>query len=127
MYNYIHAEFTDGTFDGNTIPGVSPHRGTLQMWLIHGNQRFGADAEWIYSTFTNSANTAENDSYIITNARWLYNGISVRNNIKLKPFASVSNIFNTRYNSSIAINAFGGRFFEPGSNRAIQAGIVIIC
>jgi iron complex outermembrane receptor protein len=125
MYNYIHAEFTDGTFDGNTIPGVSPHRGTLQMWLIHGNQRFGADAEWIYSTFTNSANTAENDSYIITNARWLYNGISVRNNIKLKPFASVSNIFNTRYNSSIAINAFGGRFFEPGSNRAIQAGIVI--
>lgn len=125
MYNYINAEFTGGNFDGNTIPGVSPHRGTLQTWLIQGNHRFGADVEWVSSTFTNSANTAENDSYIITNARWLYSGISVRSNIRVKPFASVSNIFNTRYNSSIAINAFGSRFFEPGSDRAFQAGLVL--
>lgn len=125
MYNFINAEFTGGNFDGNTIPGVSPHRGTLQTWLIQGNHRLGADLEWVSSTFTNSANTAENDSYIITNARWLYSGISVRSNIKVKPFASVGNIFNTRYNSSIAINAFGGRFFEPGSDRSFQAGIVI--
>lgn len=125
MYNYISAEFTDGNFDGNTIPGVSPHRGTLQTWLIQGNHRFGADLEWVSSTFTNSANTAENETYIITNARWLYNGLSVRSTVKIKPFASVNNILNKRYNSSIAINAFGGRFFEPGSDRSFQAGIVL--
>jgi len=125
MYNFINAEFTGGNFDGNTIPGVNPHRGTFQTWILQGKHRFGTDVEWVSSTYTNSTNTTENDSYIVTNARWLYNGFSIRNNIRLKPFVSVSNVLNTRYNSSVAINAFGGRFFEPGSDRAFQAGLVL--
>ena len=38
-------------------------------------------------------------------------------------FLGIKNIFNERYNNNIRINAFGGRFFEPGPTRRYSIGI----
>jgi len=41
----------------------------------------------------------------------------------VKPFAGVTNLFDWLYNSSVTVNAFGRRYFEPGAGRSIYLGI----
>jgi iron complex outermembrane receptor protein len=45
--------------------------------------------------------------------------------VAVAPFLGVSNIFDTRYNTSVVVNAFGGRFYEPGPGRALYAGVEV--
>ncbi len=44
-------------------------------------------------------------------------------NIEVAPFVSLTNIFDEVYSAAVAVNAFGGRFFEPGPRRAFSAGL----
>ena len=44
-------------------------------------------------------------------------------NVEVAPFVSVTNISNQVYAAALAINAFGGRYFEPGPRRALSAGV----
>jgi iron complex outermembrane recepter protein len=38
------------------------------------------------------------------------------------PHVGVMNLFDAEYNTSVVVNAFGGRFFEPGPARSAYAG-----
>jgi iron complex outermembrane recepter protein len=128
MYTWIHAQFSGGefsmgeTFKGNKLPGVAPHRFGSIISFHLGKHTISTDTEWVGEYYANSNNTVSNDSYLLFNGRWVFNGLSFQN-WGIKPFVSVSNIFNTRYNTSVAINNGFGRFFEPGSDRSIQAGL----
>ncbi len=122
MYTGINASFADGNFEGNQVPGVAPHR-IGSMWTFYlGNHTVSSDAEWVGEYYANSTNTATNDSYLLFNGRYSFRGLSFEN-WRVQPFISVENIFNQRYNTSVSINAFGGRFYEPGSDRSIRAGL----
>ncbi len=128
MYTWINAQFSGGEFDmgeireGNKLPGVAPHRfGSILTFHI-GSHTVSTDAEWVGKYYVNSENTASNDSYLLFNGRWTYNGFHSRN-WGVKPFISVNNVFNTRYNTSVAINNAFGRYFEPGSDRNVQFGL----
>ncbi len=127
MYTWIHAEFSGGEYDlgedlkGNKLPGVAPHRFGSKFSLFFSDHTLSTDIEWIDEYFADSANTAENDSYILVNGRWTYSGLDF-GSWGIRPFISVHNIFNTRYNTSVAINNSFGRFFEPGSDRSFRAG-----
>ncbi|TVQ66767.1 MAG: TonB-dependent receptor [Balneolaceae bacterium] len=122
MYTYTNATFSEGTFSGNRIPGVAPHRFGSALELHLGSNLFLTDAEWIGSYYADSANEALNKSYFIVNTRYLYQGFT-SSNWSLQPFISIMNLFNARYNTSVAINAFGGRFYEPGSDRNFRVGV----
>jgi iron complex outermembrane receptor protein len=39
------------------------------------------------------------------------------------PFVAVSNVFDVTYNSSVVVNAFGARYFEPGPGRTFSLGM----
>ena len=41
----------------------------------------------------------------------------------VSPFIGVNNLFDEAYNSNLRINAFGGRYFEPGPERNVYGGI----
>jgi outer membrane receptor protein involved in Fe transport len=36
------------------------------------------------------------------------------------------NIFDTKYISSVSVNAAGGKFYEPGSQRSLYIGVSIL-
>ncbi len=44
-------------------------------------------------------------------------------NFKLAPFGGISNIFNKTHSAAVAVNAWGGRFYEPGPKRAFYLGL----
>src|SRR5690625_3483715 len=128
MYTWTDARFAGGEFDtetdvkGNKLPGVAPHRIGSTLSVDWKNHVLSSDIEWIGEYFADSANTARNDSYLLINGRWLFKGIDF-GNWKLQPFISVYNIFDVRYNTSVAINNAFGRFYEPGSSRNFQGGV----
>jgi iron complex outermembrane recepter protein len=130
MYTWIDARFAGGQYDegmdfeGNRLPGVAPHRFGSILSLFLGNHTISTDVEWIGEYYADSENSAVNDSYLLMNGRWTFAGFDF-DNWKIQPFISVYNIFNTRYNTSVAVNNNFGRFFEPGSSRSFQGGFSI--
>jgi iron complex outermembrane receptor protein len=42
-----------------------------------------------------------------------------------KPFFGINNVLDVAYNDNVRINAFGGRFFEPGAPINVFGGLKI--
>jgi iron complex outermembrane receptor protein len=110
-----------GDLSGNRVPGVPEHRffgqatGTFSpLWL-----RLSVDTVSDY--YADNANTAVSEGYALVDLRAGLQDLSV-GTVQLRPYAEVSNLFDTQYNGSVSINA-GGNFFEPGAGRAFKAGI----
>lgn len=125
MVTFLSATFKNGEYDGNDIPGVAPFRFGSVITYTPGIHNFSLDNEWIGSYFANNANSIKNDSYTLFNFRWSATLDNIFSGVTVNPFIAIQNIFDTRYNTSVAINAFGGRFFEPGSDRNFRAGLQI--
>ena len=41
------------------------------------------------------------------------------------PFLALSNLLDREYVTSVVVNAFGGRYFEPGPGRTLQMGVAV--
>jgi len=119
-------EFTDasGDYAGNVIPGTA--KNVLFGELSYRGDRgwFAAfDALYIDEQFANNANTAVNDSYTLANLRVGYEHTS--GSLAVTPFVAINNLFDETFNANVRINAFGGRFFEPGPKRNAYAGVTL--
>jgi iron complex outermembrane receptor protein len=126
-YSYLDARFRTyrrGTavFDGNRIPGMAPH--TLDVvtrvrhadWFteMRGFHRDGVPVD--------DANSTEALPYFVLDWRVGSNGERVRG-IEFAPLAGVNNVFDRTYVAAVTVNAFGGRFFEPGPGRSLYVGL----
>ncbi len=125
-YTWTDARFRDFEVDarqygGNRVPGVTPHRfeGTLTGRLDRA--LIALDATVSGRTPVDDANTDAADGYTLLSVRgeWTVDAPGLR----VDPFAGISNILDTDYISSVAVNAFGRRFFEPGPGRAFHLGV----
>lgn len=125
MYSWLDAKFRSGEFEDNKIPGVSPHRFSSEISGSIGNTYISADLEWVGSYYTNSINSVENESYKLVSVRVNHTVDIPGSGMQLSPFIAVNNLLDERFNTSVSINAFGGRFFEPGADRSFQAGIQV--
>ena len=126
-YGYVDARFSefsvgDDNFDGNRVPGLAPHRleGALRMgrgaWF--GEVRVEARGE----VPANDANDAAAAGFTLVELR--LGATDVRaGNLRISPFAAVTNVTGVRYASSVVVNAFGGRYFEPGPDRGGYVGL----
>jgi iron complex outermembrane receptor protein len=83
------------------------------------------NTQYVNSFTVNNGNTAFNERYLNVDAKISYTQKFNDSGITLIPFININNIFNTRYNSSVVVNAFGGRYFEPAPGRNWQAGASI--
>ena len=114
--------FQDEELEGNRIPGVPDQR--VYAYLQAQRQglwgRLGVEAVSAY--FTDDANEAENDGYALLDVQLGHEGVRL-GTARFQPFLKVSNLLDTRYNSSVIVNAFGGRYFEPAPGRTVQAGL----
>jgi iron complex outermembrane receptor protein len=128
-YSYSNFEFDDGIagadgqfLDGNELPGVPEHR--INGWIAQEirNVNIRLEGEFTDSYYVNNENSAQNDAYTVFNANISY--FSWRpGGLELTPFVNINNLFDTRYNGSVIINAFGGRYYEPAPGRNWQAGL----
>ena len=106
----------------NCVPGIAPHRieGSLRAsggpWF--GELRVEARGE----VPANDANDASAEGYRLVELRVGASGIRA-GGMRLSPFAAVTNLTNERYASSVVVNAFGGRYFEPGPDRGGHVGL----
>ncbi len=115
-FTYDEFDTPQGDFSGKTQPGIAKHKGASQL-VYQNNNDLSVNLGLIYvgDRYTNNSNTESADSYWLTNA-----GISQA--IQFEPIdlslsLTVNNLFNQYYDDNIRINAFGGRYYEPGPER----------
>jgi len=127
-YTYANYRFTDFTVDtahyaGNRIPGIP--RQTLQgsAALRTGVATFVTEAQVADRMVVNDANSESSPGYAVFNAR-IVTGTGVgRSGAELT--LGAQNLFNTRFVSSVNVNAAGGKFYEPGSQRSVYVGLTL--
>ncbi len=116
----------DRSNEGHRIPGVPANRLTATAaW--NGAGGFVA-LEGLASdrSFVDDANTATNPpaaSHGVSATFEVRAGIHVRTRAgEVSPFVTLQNITNARYNSSVVVNAAGGRYYEPAPGRTLLFG-----
>ncbi|MGD2047216.1 MAG: TonB-dependent receptor [Gemmatimonadota bacterium] len=128
--NYVDATFDEysvggNDYAGNKVPGLAPTQvqGSIRLgpdlWFLEFGAEYSAEAE------VNDANDATPaDAYTLFDIRAGANGYRA-GRFEISPFAGVQNLGNKKYVSSIAINAFGARYYEPGPRRTFYVGATV--
>ena len=126
-HTYIDASFgkfsvDNKIFDGNSIPGT-PKRRLDGMVRYTDDDWYGeVRGDYVGSMAVNDSNSESTESYFLWELRGGFSQIQM-GNFKLAPFGGISNIFNKTHSAAVAVNAWGGRFYEPGPKRAFYLGL----
>lgn len=125
--HFDEAEAQDGTdIDGNAVPGVAPHRvGGSLAWQPDEAPWITLEYRGVSSYFVDSKNTADNDGYLVVNARLSYPGFGLGSGASLQPFLAVNNAFDVRYNSTVVVNDTNENYYESAAGRHWQAGLAL--
>jgi iron complex outermembrane receptor protein len=124
--NYRFVDFTVGTSDyaGNRIPGIPRQSFQATATLHSAYATLVTEATINDRMFVDDGNTGSAPGYGIFNARLVSSAIGDLSGAEVT--LGVQNLFNTRYVSSVSVNAAGGKYYEPGSQASLYAGITIL-
>jgi iron complex outermembrane receptor protein len=113
------------SLDGNTLPGIPKHAFRLQL----GKNLWGYNLQTVglyhSKVYTNNSNSVTASEYLLIHGR-ISKSVEITKSARLIPYFAVNNILDTSYSSSVSINAFGNRFFEPGIPRNLTVGISLL-
>ena len=128
-YTFVDAKYDEfsvegDVFDGNFIPGLARNRLEGLVRVTQGPWYGEVRGDHVGKIRTNDANDPNTAArqYTLWDVRTGLFGQRV-GNLVVAPFISLTNIFDEVYSAAVAVNAFGGRFFEPGPRRAFSAGL----
>jgi len=126
-YTYTDARFESyataaQTYDGNRVPGISPHRFDLGTRYQPGPWFGDLQLRSLSPMQVDDANQASSPGYALVDLRAGIDGVRLRG-LELSPFLGVNNALDRLYNSSVVVNAAGARYFEPGPGRSVFAGL----
>ena len=128
-YTLVDAKFDEfevegEVFDGNFIPGLARNRLEGLLRVTQGPWYGEVRGDHVGKVRTRDDNDPGTDArqYTLWDIRTGLSGQRV-GNVVLAPFVSLTNVFDEVYAAAVAVNAFGGRFFEPGPRRAFSAGV----
>ncbi|TVP45859.1 MAG: TonB-dependent receptor [Gemmatimonadales bacterium] len=129
-YTWTDARFRTFELDGedlggNRIPGVAPHRARLATIWTPAGARVELAGNYLHGVPVNDMNTATAPSHTLWDLRvaapqWT---LGTGTGSGLEPWFAVTNLLDEMHTASVAVNAFGGRFFEPGPGRSVQVGL----
>lgn len=123
-FHYDEFVTSDGNLEGNQTPGIPKHNTAAGLRYFHPNGFFALlQARFIGELYVNDANTEKDGAYTLASLR-LGHSFDF-SNWSLEPFLGINNLLNTSYNSNIRINAFGGRYYEPGAERNGYLGVKV--
>jgi iron complex outermembrane receptor protein len=111
-------------FGGKQLPGLPEHFAYFGLSYAAG-PGLSATLEALYSgdLYTSNDNSTAVDDYVVSNIRVSYEWL--QGNWTVRPYVSVNNIFDKKYNSNIRINAVAGRYYEAAPEQNIYAGVVV--
>ena len=128
-YTYANYRFVDFTVDtaqyaGNSIPGIP--RQTLQASAaLHGSfATLVTEATLADRMFVDDANSQSSPGYAICNVRVVSSALWSGSGAELT--LGAQNVFDTKYISSVSVNAAAGKFYEPGSQRSVYIGVSLL-
>ena len=131
-YTHTDAKFLEYTvgdddFSGNRIPGVAPYRAQARLRVSPSYWWVEVVASHVSEVHVIDANRRDGmrivaPSYELVNLRVGLEEIAL-GGINVSPWVALINALDEDYIASIAVNAFGGRFFEPGPNQSFQVGL----
>jgi iron complex outermembrane receptor protein len=112
--------------EGNPVPGVAPHR--LDVSLLASPERgpfAGVDRRHVSSTPVaddDAEGRFRSPAHTLVDLRTGWEGARI-GPAALSPFLGVMNLLDRDYNTSVTVNAFGRRYYEPGPGRTVYAGL----
>ncbi|MEX2404129.1 MAG: TonB-dependent receptor [Balneolales bacterium] len=118
-------EETDTELDGNRLPGIPEHRLASTLQYSPSDFWVAVHMENIGEYFADDENTVTNDGYTVLDLQLGHQNLALTPNLSVQPFIKINNITNVRYNASVSINAYGGRYFEPAPGRVFQVGFTL--
>lgn len=128
-YGYVDARFIEFSVGGddcadNRVPGIAPHRLETSLRADRGPWFGELRLEVRGDVPANDANDATAESFTLVDLRFGASEIGA-GNMRFSPFAGITNLANVRYATSVVVNAFGRRYFEPGPDRGAYVGLSI--
>lgn len=118
-----YKEFINGgsDFSGNRLPGIPAHRATISSYY-HSESGLKIKLQGFFTgdVQLNDANTAVSPSYQLVNL-YLAQKIQI-GKASVTPFFGINNLLDEEYFDNVRINAFGGRYYEPGPKRYFYGG-----
>ena len=128
-YTLVDAKFDEfsvegDVFDGNFVPGLARNRLEGLLRVTQGPWYGEVRGDYVGRIETRDDNAAETFAkpYTLWDVRTGLSGQRV-GNLVVEPFVSLTNILDEVYSAAVAVNAYGGRFFEPGPRRAFSVGL----
>jgi iron complex outermembrane recepter protein len=111
----------DADYSGNRVPGLAPYRIDALAQFDLGPGFLDLRGLYQDAVPVDNAGLFTSPAYFIAETRV---GLSSARlgRFDASPFFAVSNLFDRRYNSSVIVNAFGKRYFEPGPGRSYRIG-----
>jgi iron complex outermembrane receptor protein len=124
--NYRFVDFTVGTADyaGNKIPGIPAQIFQASATVRSRIASLVTETSFADKMFVNDANSESAPGFGIVNVRIVSAALWRGSGAELT--AGAQNIFDRKYISSVSVNASGGKFYEPGSERAYFVGITLV-
>jgi len=110
---------------GNNVPGIPDFRINNKLRWSPGTFDGTLSYKYVSSYAADNRNTASNDQYGVVDLSLSYRASLNDESVRFQPFINVNNILDTRYNGSVVVNAFGGRYFEPAPGRNWKMGISV--
>ncbi|HYW12628.1 MAG TPA: TonB-dependent receptor [Longimicrobium sp.] len=111
---------------GNRVPGVSPHRLDVSLLAMPARGPFaGLDLRHVSRTPVaddDAEGRFDSPAYTLVDLRGGWEGMRM-GRAAFSPFVGIGNLLDRRYNTSVVINAFGARYYEPGPGRTLYAGM----
>ena len=130
-YSWVEARFDrfrteEAVLDGRRVPGVAPHRLTLLFEQgLGGGWQVDLRGRYVSRMPVDDASSTRTDPYWIADFSLAHEGLGAGAR-RIVPFVGLRNLFDESYTASVTVNAFGGRFFEPGPPRAVYAGVRVV-
>lgn len=128
-YTFANYRFVDFTVDtaryaGNRIPGIPAQTLQASATLRTRVASLVLEANFADKMFVNDANLESAPGYGILNVRLVSAALLRGSGAEL--VAGAQNVLDRKYVSSVSVNASAGKFYEPGSRRALFVGFSIV-
>jgi iron complex outermembrane receptor protein len=120
-FKYDEYNTTSGNFDDRQLPGIPKHMASLTWLYNNKGLKIRINNQYVGELYANDNNMTKVEGYLRTDFNIGYD--KRLKNLILSPFIGLNNLFNTKYNDNIRINAFGSRFYEPAPKFNIYGGL----
>lgn len=123
----VNARFNEGSGSSSAdarVPGVAPSRIEANLnWVVDGFN-IGLDLGHTGEIPVDDAGQFESAASTLLDLR--FGSSLVMGDQRFSPWITIRNLTDQRWTTSVVVNAFGGRYFEPGPGRTFDVGMTVL-